>query len=190
MPDGRVWLRVADPDWKDPLDPSFARQRGGRWNPPGSFATLYLNGDVLTARQQIHRMLAGTPVTPDDLEDGAYVLVAARLPRRQTVADAVTDAGLRALGLPVAYPDDGHGAAVPHSDCQLAGVGVREARLRGVFCRSAMHGDKRGRELAWFPATRRSVARSVVWDEPRPFGEWRDAAGWTDLGLNEQKDPI
>lgn len=27
---------LADPSWKNLLDPSYARERGGRWNPPGS----------------------------------------------------------------------------------------------------------------------------------------------------------
>src|SRR5439155_19886109 len=27
------YLRVADPDWYDPLDGGFAKLRGGRWNP-------------------------------------------------------------------------------------------------------------------------------------------------------------
>ncbi len=104
LPDGRVWLRLAKPDWADPLDPSHAQQNGGRWNPPGSFATLYLNGDVATARMQIQRMLAGYPVRIEDLDDGAYVLVAATLPGSQTCAEATSPSGLEVLGLPDSYP--------------------------------------------------------------------------------------
>jgi RES domain-containing protein len=106
LPDSRVWLRVADPEWADPLDPSYARRTGGRWNPPGSVATLYLNGDVVTARLQIERLLAGSPVRLDDLDDEAYILVAAMLPRAQMSADATSEAGLRALQLPKSYPCD------------------------------------------------------------------------------------
>ena len=101
LPNGRVWLRVADPLWTRPLDPSFAAAAGGRWNPPGSFPVLYLNADVVTARLQIDRLVEDQPFTADDLDDDAYVLVAATLPRSQTCADAVSGAGLKALGLPL-----------------------------------------------------------------------------------------
>lgn len=188
LPDGRVWLRVADPEWTDPLDPSYAGEHGGRWNPPGEFAALYLNADVVTARMQIERMLAGSPVHLDDLDDGAYVLVAATVPRAQSCADATTPAGLRALSLPETYPRDGRGREVGHALCQTAGARVHQARLRGVWCRSACTEDGRGRELAWFPATTRSVARAV-WDGPLPLGGWRHASGWSDLGLAEQPVP-
>jgi len=46
---GGTYLRVVDPAWADPLDASFSRRAGGRWNPPG-FAALYLCRDLETAR--------------------------------------------------------------------------------------------------------------------------------------------
>lgn len=49
LPDQRVWLRVADPVWSNPLDPTFAQVTGNRWNASGSYATLYLNADVIAA---------------------------------------------------------------------------------------------------------------------------------------------
>lgn len=188
LPDGRLWLRVAAPTWSDPLDPSYARQRGGRWNPPGSYPTLYLNGDVATARMRIERMIEGSPVTFDDLDDDAYLLVAAILPPAQTCADAVSASGLRALGLPDSYPLDARGEAVEHGACQAVGQRIRDQGLRGVWCRSAATADGRGRELAWFPAGRRSRARSV-WADPPPLGAWRYAGTWSALGLGDQPDP-
>jgi len=62
LPNQRVWLRVADPGWEDPLDARWAGRTGGRWNPPGSHPTLYLNADLETARLQILRLREGTPV--------------------------------------------------------------------------------------------------------------------------------
>ena len=50
LTDGWTWWRIADPAWANPLDPSYAARRGGRWNPPDSFPTLYLNEDKVTAR--------------------------------------------------------------------------------------------------------------------------------------------
>ncbi len=187
LPDGRVWLRVADPSWPDPLDGTFAGLRGGRWNAPGAGAVLYLNADVATARFQIDRMLEGTPVTVEDLDDEAFVLAFAVLPRAQICADAVSDAGLRALGLPGSYPLDRAGAEIPHSTCQPIGAAVRERRLRGIWYRSACTGDGRGRELAWLPATSRSVA--TVAKPSIPLGDWRHAATWADVGLPDQADP-
>lgn len=187
LPDGRVWLRAADPAWPDPLDPSHARAHGGRWNPPGSFPVLYLNGDVVTARMQIERMLAGSPVTVDDLDDEAYVLVAASLPDGRTCADAATGEGLRALGLPETYPRDSAGGEIAHRNCQSIGARVHDQGLDGVWCRSACTADGRGRELAWFPSD--GAAARAVWTEPLPFGAWRHAGGWEDLGLEDQPAP-
>jgi len=188
VPDGRVFLRVAEPEWADPLDASYAAEAGGRWNPPASFPTLYLNGDVATARMQVQRLAEGTPFTMDDLDDDAYVLVAATLPRGQSCADAVSAAGLGRLGLPAGYPVDEAGEPVGYERCQPIGAEVRARRVRGVWCISAATRDGVGRELAWFPATARSRGR-LVWDEALPLGRWREATDWVDLGLAPQPDP-
>ena len=45
VPRGGVYVRVADPDWDDPLSGEFAKARGGRWNAPGAFPVVYLSGD-------------------------------------------------------------------------------------------------------------------------------------------------
>jgi hypothetical protein len=168
-PDGHTWLRVADRAWDNPLDPTFARSRGGRWNPPNSYATLYLNEDIDTARAQIRQMLAGSPIRPDDLDHG-YVLIAATLPSRQEVADGATDVGLGALGLPDTYPVDFTGQVIPHEICQPIGAAVAGLGLRGVRSRSAATPDGTGRELAWFPA--RTSSRATPVGDPTPFSQW------------------
>lgn len=163
LPDAHVWLRVADPAWDDPLDPSFAARRGGRWNPPDSFPTLYLNEDLATARANVAGFIAAWPYEPEDLrDDAAPVLVSATLPRGQHVADAHTAQGVAAAGLPASYPLDEAGRLVPHDVCQPIGAEAKRRDLRGVRCRSARTHDGRGRELAWFPATARSRARQVA----------------------------
>lgn len=168
LSDGHEWLRVADPDWVDALDPSYAAEHGGRWNPPGSHPTLYLNEDIATARSQISALLAGSPVEPDDLDPG-FDLVVATLPRSQNVADAVSPEGLEALGLPSSYPRYGNGRPVRHDACQPIGVEVEEAGLRGVHARSAADERGEGRELAWFPA--RSTSRAAMVSRMR-FDDW------------------
>lgn len=170
LPDGHVWLRIADPAWRDPLDPSFAAVTGGRWNPPHSFPTLYLNEDVVTARINLRLFIAGWPYEPEDLrDDAAPVLVSAVLPRRQRVADVHTRDGVAAVGLSPTFPLDARGNLVPHGRCQPVGVAARTSGLRGVRCRSARTPDGAGQELAWFPATARSRARSVA---RQGFGDW------------------
>jgi len=169
LPKTKRWYRVADEKWGHPLDPGFAQRFGGRWNPPNSHPTLYLNEDLHTVRAQIARMLDGSPVRPDDL-DPPYVLVTATLPSGQIVADAVTDVGLDALGLPSTYPIDSKGNTIPHTVCQSIGSTVKNDGLRGVHTRSAATADGTGRELAWFPARISSKATPV--GDPLPFSTW------------------
>ena len=149
FPVGGIYHRVADPAWSDPLDASFASNPPGqRWNPPG-VACLYLNCDVATARANVASRFAGLPYGPEDLDPAtAPLLVEVNLPAGQA-ADAFTDSGLSAAGLPTTYPQDADGAAVPHSACQPVGRAAFDSGLDGVDCRSAVGVD--GRELAWFP---------------------------------------
>lgn len=170
LPDGHEWLRVADPTWADPLDSTFAQSVGGRWNPPGSFAVLYLNEDVVTARLNLRQFAAQWPYEPEDLRaEHAPVLVAATLPRAQTVADVHTPEGVAAAGLARTYPLDPHERLVAHGVCQAVGAAAHAEGLRGVRCRSARTPQGAGRELAWFPATTRSRARHVA---TRAFDDW------------------
>ncbi len=170
LPDDHTWLRVADPAWADPVDPTYAAATGGRWNPPGGFPVLYLNEDVVTARINVQVFLAGLPYGPEDLRDDAGpVLVEARLPRRQDVADVHTPAGVAAVGLPASYPLDPSGAPVGQERCQPIGAAAHEAGWRGVRCRSARAPYGAGRELAWFPASVRSRARIVG---RHAWGDW------------------
>jgi hypothetical protein len=170
LPEGHAWLRVADASWTDPLNPTYADDVGGRWNAPGDGPTLYLCENIEVARAQLRRLLAPTPVDPSDLAaDAPYVLVTALLPSRQQVADAFSDTGLRALGLPTTYPKRRSGAQVAWSDCRRSARRVRAANLRGILARSAWPVTGGGRELAWFPALR-AHARAV--GQAQPFASW------------------
>ena len=121
LPGAHVWWRIADPSWSGPLDPDFARRRGGRWNPPDSFRVLYLNEDLVTARLNLRAFIAGWPYEPEDLrDDTGPVLIGCMLPRRQMVCDAHSPSGLQAAGLPATYPLDEDGTPI------LAGCVKRE----------------------------------------------------------------
>jgi len=170
LADGHEWLRVANLNWDDPLDPSFAAKHGGRWNPPDSFPTLYLNDNLITARYNLDRFIEGWPYEPEDLrDDNGPVLVSAVLPGRQRVADCHTRAGVASMGFPDSYPLDADGRLIPHKHCQPLGQKAHEGNLRGVRSRSARVPDTAGRELAWFPATTASRARPV---KRQPFSQW------------------
>ncbi|MDX1659281.1 MAG: RES family NAD+ phosphorylase [Nitriliruptorales bacterium] len=178
LPPGHVWLRLAKPHYDDPFDPTYAAQQGGRWNPPDSWPTLYLNEDVRTAHAQLRHLFLGRGIDPEDLDDDApVVLAAATLPLRQTVADLRDDDGLEEAGLPTTYPRYRNGQPVRYDRTQPVGQQAHDAGLRGVWCRSAAEGG--GNELAWFPASR--AAARPVWDEPKPFGAWRHARTFDDI---------
>lgn len=169
LPDGHSWLRLADPAWANPLDARPAGTRGGRWNPGGGAPTLYLNETVATARANVRRFLAGTPVEPEDLDpDRGYVLVEVALPAGQQVLDVHSPEGLVASDLPSTYPVGADGTEVPHATCQPVGLAALDAGLDGVRGRSAAGPPiDELRELAWFPRGRRARKRRV-----RSFGDW------------------
>jgi hypothetical protein len=164
---GGRYLRVADPDWEDPLDGRAAAIRGGRWNPPESFPVVYLCRTVAVARANVYRLLAGQPYGPEDLRPGAGpVLVVTRAPERRYM-NAVTDAGLAAVGLPRSFPRDGRGRIVPHRRCQPIGERAHERGLPGVAARSAAPtAPAGGEELAFFGRGR--LRRGAIMD----FEEW------------------
>lgn len=159
---GARWFRICDRTWLDPVEDSFAQEKGGRWNPPGSWRTLYLCGDMVTARLNLDRFIAAWPYEPEDLDDRVGPdLAVVTLPRAQSVVDVHSAAGVAAVGLPASYPVDEAGLPVSHSVCHRIGVAAKGLELRGVHYRSARTDYGAGRELAWFPATARSRARLV-----------------------------
>jgi len=164
---GGTYLRVADPAWEDPLSADHARARGGRWNPPDSFGVTYLNATVPAARAQVRDKLAARGIQPEDLEaDQGPILVHMTLPTTEYV-DAVTDAGLSALGLPETYPLDEQGVGIPHERCQPIGQRAWDAGEDGIACRSAADSAPAGsEELAFF--ARRALRADAVED----FADW------------------
>ena len=177
VPDRHIWLRITRPHYGDPFDPAFAQRRGGRWNPPESWPTLYLNEDLATVHAQVRYLFADRGIEPDDLDDGAPIrLAAATLPVRQRVADVISAAGVESVGLPESYPVDVRGEPVAHEVTQAIGVQAHDAHLRGVWCRSA---SGFGHELAWFLSSRASAR--PVWEQPLSFGAWRHAPTLADV---------
>ncbi|MEN3280829.1 MAG: hypothetical protein V7607_1969 [Solirubrobacteraceae bacterium] len=164
---GGPYVRVADPDWQDPLSPERARRHGGRWNAPGSFGVVYLNASVDLARAQVRHRLQPRGIRPEDLDpDRGPVLVHTRVPEDE-YADAVTSDGLAELDLPATYPVDERGTPVPHATCQRIGQAAWDAGERGIACRSAAgSAPPDAEELAFFARRRLRVQHS------EPFVDW------------------
>jgi hypothetical protein len=162
---------VAEPAWANPLDGGFAAERGGRWNPPESFPVVYLCGSAEVARANVYRKLEGQPYGPEDLiPANGPLLVRTSVPDDRYL-NAVTDAGLRDLGLPKSYPRDSRRRRIPWRRCQPIGLCAWEAGLPGVAARSAAVSG--GEELAYFG--RRRLRRGTS----RAFEDWF----WTDAPL-------
>lgn len=162
---GGRYLRVADPEWTDPIDATYAAGGAGRrWNPPG-LPCLYLNADEATARANVDRLFAGLPYGPEDLDpDEAPLLIAVDVPAGAAL-DAYSDAGLSAAGLPLTFPLDAAGNFIPDATCQPIGAEAFADGLDGVDARSAAPGG--GQELAWFPRGRSLLAAST-----QRFDDW------------------
>ena len=165
---GGVYVRVADPDWEDPLSGEFAKSRGGRWNAPGSFPVIYLNRDDRVARANVLQRFAGLPYGPEDLEPStAPALVSAVVPEDEFV-DVVSDAGCVAAGLPATYPIGDDSAPVSHERCRPVGRAAWDAGLPGIACRSAAPAaPPDGEELARF-----GRGESLTPLQVRRFSDW------------------
>jgi len=164
---GGVYLRVADRDWDDPLSGEYARERGGRWNPPGSFGVVYLNASVPVARAQVRDKLEPRGIRPEDLRaDEGPVLVHAGVPQDHYV-DVITDRGCTSLGLPQTYPVDEQDTTVPHSVCKLIGQRAWDGGEAGIACRpAAPSAPTDGEELVFFARC------SLKADRIEAFTDW------------------
>jgi hypothetical protein len=164
---GGRYLRVVDPGWRRPLDPSFAAERGGRWNPPGSFPVVYLCADQEVARALVSARFADMPYGIWDLlPDRRPALIDADVPEHRAV-DVVSDAGCSAAGLPGSYPRDGRGRIIAWARTQPVGEAAWNAGEPSIACRTAA--SDVGEELAWFVRERRDILRVAA---RRSFDRW------------------
>ncbi len=164
---GGRYLRVADPNWQDPLSGEYAQAKGGRWNAPGCFDVIYLNASRNVARAQVRHKLEPRGIRPEDLDPSqGPVLVQAEVPEDRYV-DATTDRGLDSLGLPRSYPLDASGQVVAHAASRPIGQRAWDAGEPGIACRSAARAASGGgEELAYFNRTPLRVGQA------EQFGDW------------------
>ena len=161
--------RLAEPSWVDPLDTSFSKEHGGRWNTPDSYGVLYLNVTERMARLQVEHKLAGQPYGIEDLDPAEqHDLVDVHVHETDAL-DLVSDEGLQAVGLPVSYPLDADGQPVTHAECQPVGQAAYDEPLPAIACRSAATGAApTDEELAVFDRDVDLVTQT----RRRPFADW------------------
>lgn len=166
---GGSYNRLAEPSWAEPLDTSYAKARGGRWNPPAAFGALYLNANERVARLQVGHRLAGQPFDVEDLDPTEqHDLIEVQVDPCDPL-DCVSTAGLSAVGLPDPYPLDDAGDPVRHVQCQGIAQRAFDADLPGVACRSAVTAAAASdEELAVFDRDLDLVHQTAR----RPFADW------------------
>ena len=167
---GGSYNRLAEPVWADPFDTSFSMERGGRWNPPGTFGALYLNRSLRMARLQVQHKLRGQPYGVEDLDESEqHDLVSVDVSERHWL-DCVTVSGLEAVGLPPTYPRHRNGRPVRHLDCQPIGRAAFDDGRSGIACRSAADGAvPADEELGVFD---RGDGMGVRMTDRQPFADW------------------
>jgi RES domain len=167
--DGRYY-RVAEPDWENPLDGSYAAAAGGRWNRPRSYPVVYLSRSLRTARLNCLHKYRDKPYGPEDLDETeAPVLVETDVPDGE-YADCLSNRGLEGWGLPTSYPQHPDGRPVTWEDCWPIGEAAHDTGHDGVACRSAAKGAQPDdEELAYFE---RDNAPALQPRERRAFSDW------------------
>ena len=165
---GGAYYRVVAPEWVDPEDTAYSKQRGRRWNPAGEFGALYLNATIHVAAANARAQHAGRAIKLFDLlPEARPELVTFEVPMVD-VLDACTAEGVAALGFADDFP-----WAVSWPACQAVGREARAGALAGVAARSNAEATRTawvGEELALF--------EEVVVDPPtarRRFDEWYPA---------------
>lgn len=125
--EGRAFRHVSI--GRSALSGEGARLHGGRWNPPESFAVLYLALDVATAVREFHRLASKQGLAAKDFLPRDLVTYDIRL---QHVIDLRIDEHAVTLNL-----DRGPMAADDPSACQLVGEAAHHAGFEAVLAPSA-----------------------------------------------------
>jgi RES domain-containing protein len=145
---GGAYYRVLAPDWIDPTNTEYSKQRGGRWNPAGEFGALYLNATLHVAAANARARHAGRAIKLFDLlPDARPELVTFEVPMA-AVVDACTPDGIAALGFAENFP-----YGIPWPPCQAAAREAHATGLPGIASRSNAEATVTatvGEELALF----------------------------------------
>jgi RES domain-containing protein len=111
------------------LNGEGAREAGGRWNPPGSFRTVYASVDAETVAAEFLFSI-GPGRDPVALSTRRFMWQARA--RVDNLVDLRTKAHQRAVGLPVPFDE-----TVPRDLCQQLGAAAYYVRYKGILAPSA-----------------------------------------------------
>jgi RES domain-containing protein len=153
---GRAYRHQAI-QWQYSQAGAGARTLGGRWNPPGSFATLYLALSVDVAAAELHRLAVRTGREVDDFMPRHLLEYEVELGAVLDLTDVVTREAV-GLSQEQLHSDD----AAP---CQEVGEAAHHLGREGVLAPSATGA---GSVLAVFverllPSSRVDVVLTTVW---------------------------
>jgi RES domain-containing protein len=163
---GGTHFRVAKPGWTDPLDTSFSKFLGGRWNPPGEFGAVYLAPTVAVAAANARWQHRGRAIGLFDLRPEQRPTLVTVVVPAEHVLDVVTPAGVRAVRLAPDYQ-----CTATHDRCRPIGRRAYSVGIPGVAARSAAEATPTewvGEELAWFDRAPRLAQSS----RPSKFADW------------------
>jgi hypothetical protein len=159
------YSRVCKPEWTNCADVSYSKTYGGRWNPPGEFGALYLNATIGVAAAQARHQHVGRAIGLFDLRPSRRPQLATFDVPKAVVVDAVTTAGIAALGLPKDAP-----IGVPHEDCWPSSRAAYNRGLAGIAYLSAAEARVEsfvGEEMAYFDSQAPLVVKAL-----QPFADW------------------
>lgn len=159
--DGRAYRHVSVD--RAALSGEGARLHGGRWNPPGSFAVLYLALDVATAVREFHRLATKQGLSPADFLPRDFVTYDLRV---QHLIDLRIQEHALALNL-----DDERMTADDPAACQLVGEAAHHAGFEALLAPSATGaGDIAVVFLdRMLPGSRVREIASTRWDDAPPL---------------------
>ncbi len=144
--------------WRYSQPGAGARTHGGRWNPPNSFATLYLGLTTHVVEAEFRRLADRAGRAPSDFMPRDLVEYEVEL---EAVLDLTDPDSLTAVGLSEAlYSDD-------PTPCQQVGEAAHHLGREGLLAPSV---TGEGSVLAVFlerllPASRLEVVSTTVWHD-------------------------
>jgi RES domain-containing protein len=156
---------VVAPEWTDPADTTYSKQRGGRWNPAGEFGALYLNATIQVAAANARAQHAGRAIKLFDLLPEARPELVTFEVLMVDVVDACTPDGIAALGFAENFP-----YGVTWQPCQAIGREAHATAMAGVAARS----NAEVTETAWV-GEELALFEEFVVGSPRArrrFDEW------------------
>jgi len=145
-------------EWRYSQPGAGARTLGGRWNPPGSFATLYLALSVEVAAAELRRLAARAGRTVDDFMPRHLLEYEVEL---AAVLDLTDPATVGAVGL-----DESQLRGDDATACQEVGEAAHHLGREGILAPSAAGG---GNVLAVFverlaPPSRVEIISTTAWE--------------------------